>query len=123
VQQIFITMKTIIAGSRTITDPMLVWRAIDHSGFEITEVVSGAAKGVDQIGEVWGLVHFVPVKYFEADWDRYGKSAGAIRNVQMAEYADALIAVWDGKSPGTKNMIETARKRGLKVFVSEPPEL
>lgn len=110
-------MKTIIAGSRSITSQMLVDEAVSESGFTITEVVSGGAKGVDRHGELWAIGEYVPFKVFKADWKKHRKAAGPIRNEQMAEYADALIAVWDGQSPGTKHMIETARKRGLKVFV------
>lgn len=111
-------MKTIIAGSRTITDLRLVEAVIEQSGFEITEVVCGGAKGVDDLGRKWaGNGNRIPVKMFPADWITYGRSAGHIRNTQMADYADALIAVWDGSSRGTKHMINTAKKKGLKVFV------
>lgn len=110
-------MKVIIAGGRDITDPALVFEAIRASGFEIGEVVSGGAKGVDSIGEDWAIANGRPIKWFHADWTKHGRAAGPIRNRQMAEYADALIAVWDGKSRGTKNMIEEATRRGLKVYV------
>lgn len=90
--------------------------AVIASGFQITEVVSGRATGVDRLGEYWAAIAGKPVKHFPADWS-LGRAAGHIRNGQMASYADALIAVWDGQSPGTRNMIETARKRGLKVYV------
>jgi len=114
-------MKTIIAGSRTIDDVEIVENAIRDSDFKITEVVSGCGHGVDRIGEEWAGNNQVPIKYFPADWNAHGKAAGPIRNAQMAEYADALIAVWDGKSRGTKNMIDEATKRGLKVFVFTLP--
>ena len=52
-----------------------------------------------------------------AKWDKHGNSAGMIRNSQMADYADGLIALWDGESRGTKNMIETASKNGLCIFM------
>lgn len=110
-------MKTIIAGSRDITDYSLVMEAIQESEFEISEVVSGTAKGVDRLGELWATNHKIPVKHYPADWNKYGKSAGPIRNQEMANYADALIAVWDGKSRGTKNMIDQAKEKGLKVYV------
>lgn len=110
-------MKTIIAGSRAIRDYGVVARAIQESGFEITEVVSGGAQGVDSLGEVWANGNHVPVKRFPAKWKRYGSKAGPIRNQQMADYADALVAVWNGKSSGTRDMIKKARKCGLKVFV------
>ena len=110
-------MKTIIAGSRTISSIQIVEQAILESGFEITEVVSGKAKGVDTLGEVWAALHGVPVKGFPANWDEHGKAAGYIRNIAMAHHADALIAVWDGVSRGTGHMIEQAKKKGIKVFV------
>lgn len=110
-------MKVIIAGSRTITDARLVEEAIRLSGFHITEVVSGKApNGVDGLGEAWATRNQIPVAQFPADWDTYGKAAGPIRNAQMAKYADALICVWDGVSPGSNNMIRTARSAGLPVF-------
>lgn len=81
------------------------------------ELVTGCAKGADQIPYLFNSWHGVPIKEFPADWDTHGKKAGILRNIEMAEYADALIAFWDGKSRGTKNMIEEAKKRGLKVKV------
>lgn len=110
-------MKVIVAGSRGITDYDTVVRAIKESGFQITELVSGGAGGVDKLGEKYANRLEIPVKVFLADWEKKKASAGIIRNAHMANYAEALIAVWDGESRGTKNMIETAEKKGLKVFV------
>jgi len=112
-------MRVIIAGSRKIRDFQVVSDAIKESGFEITEVVSGCAIGVDTNGEIWASLNKIPVKKFRAEWDLYGKKAGVIRNTMMAQYAEALIAVWDGKSHGTKHMIDYAREIGLKVFLKE----
>lgn len=109
-------MRVIIAGSREIKDAMTILWAIEHSGFEITEVVSGTAQGVDQLGEMWAQTHDVPVKKFPADWSS-GKQGGYLRNLEMAGYADALIAIWDGKSKGTRHMIDIANNAGLKVFI------
>jgi len=115
------SMKTIIAGSRGITSHREVQAAIRASHFEITEVVSGKARGVDTIGEEWAEWKKIRVALFPARWrDRDGvfdRSAGFKRNEQMALYADALIAVWDGESSGTADMIEREEKHGLKVFV------
>lgn len=111
-------MKTIIAGSRDIIDFELVKQAVTESGFEITEVVSGGARGVDRLGERWGVENNVPIKQFIPDWDANPKTAGFIRNGEMAEYGEALIAVTNG-SRGTANMISQAEKKGLKVFVKE----
>lgn len=115
-------MKVIIAGSRDITSYSQVCSAIRLSNFEITEVVSGKAKGVDSIGEHYALMHKIPIKEFPAEWEKYkrpkGKNpAGIIRNQEMAEYADALVAVWDGVSTGTKDMIKKAKLEGLKVYI------
>ncbi len=109
-------MKVIIAGSRTITDRELVEAAIKASGFEITEVVCGMARGVDTVGFNWARDNNITVKEFHADWVKHGRAAGPIRNKQMAEYAEALIAIMAPNSRGTKNMIETAIKRGLKLW-------
>jgi hypothetical protein len=109
-------MKVIIAGSRSITDPREVEAAIRESGFEIAEVVCGGARGVDMLGCEWAQERGIPVAWYPAEWDRYGKSAGYRRNEKMALYADALIAVWDGESRGTKHMLDIAHREGLQVF-------
>lgn len=110
-------MKVIVAGSRDIVDRGAVGRAILSCPFEITEIVSGTARGVDSIAENIAATKGYPTKLFPADWDKYGKPAGAIRNKEMADYADALIAVWDGQSRGTKNMIETMNKANKPVLL------
>lgn len=110
-------MKTIIAGSRTIVGYSTVKKAIERSGFVISVVFSGAARGVDKLGEKWAKENGVPVECFPANWKEYGKGAGMIRNSEMVAGADALIAVWDGISRGTADTIGKAKKSGLKVFV------
>lgn len=110
-------MRTIIAGSRDITDYDLVLKAIQYSGFNITSVVCGGAKGVDSLGERYAFENNLKVNYFIPNWDLHGRSAGPRRNAIMAENADALIAIWDGESRGTANMIENARKRNLKTYI------
>lgn len=115
-------MRLIIAGSRAGADIGDVNLAVlaaqqEWDDCPVTEIVSGGAAGVDLLGEELAATNGVPVKRFPADWATHGKAAGPIRNRQMAEYADALVAVWDGKSRGTKNMIDEAKKRGLPVYV------
>lgn len=112
-------MKVIIAGSREITDYELVEECIKDSEMEITEVVSGTCRGVDKLGERWARENKIQIKQFPANWAEKGRDAGKIRNKEMAEYAEALIAIWDGESLGTKNMIETAKKTGLKIRIFE----
>jgi len=109
-------MRVIIAGPRDVFDRALVDLAVKASGFAITEVVSGKASGVDTLGEDWAKDNGVPVKEFPADWDRYKKRAGAIRNVAMAGYADALIAI-DTGSPGTNNMIRLMKYLLAPCFI------
>ncbi len=110
-------MKVIIAGSRGITDIMQVYAAVRESGFEISEVVCGGARGVDTLGYWWAMHHNVPVAWFQADWKKYGTQAGYLRNQQMANYGEALIAIWNGHSRGTQHMIHLAQQKGLKVHI------
>lgn len=110
-------MKTIIAGSRTINNIQSIHEAVLKAGWPISEVVSGTAQGADTLGEQWAKSLHIPVTQFPADWDTHGRKAGFIRNCEMGDYADALLAIWDGQSRGTKHMIDYARKKGLQVFV------
>lgn len=112
-------MKAIIAGSRECTNKEQIFAILDEmlKSFDITEVVCGMARGVDLIGKEWADLKGITVKKFPAEWDKYGRSAGPIRNKQMADYADGLFTFWDGDSRGTKNMIELGLTN-LKVTVS-----
>lgn len=107
-------LRTIVAGSRGVTSLSVVTAACDNCGWLIGEVVSGAARGVDKLGEQWAHLRGVPVRQFPADWNGKGKAAGRLRNSEMARYADALVAVWDGSSPGTRHMIDEALRYGLR---------
>lgn len=105
-------MRIIIAGSREITDYDYVRLACELTSFRPTEIVSGKAKrGVDTLGEAWAREVGLPIKEFPADWERYGRGAGMRRNSEMAAYADGLIAIWDGESPGTLDMISKMKGR------------
>ncbi len=120
-------MKTIIAGSRENVRYEDICDAVIASGWTdlITEVVSGTASGADTYGETWAKLFEKPVQRFIPDWKNLGKKAGFVRNQEMAEYADALIAIWDGKSAGTKHMIDSAHALNLQVYVYhvEPEQL
>src|SRR3990167_7214769 len=106
-------MRLIIAGSRDIP-PDYVFDYLEHQTHfnrVVTEVICGLAKGPDLAGKHWAEVQnkrgfHIFVKEFPADWDKYKKAAGYIRNIEMAKYADELIAFWDGKSRGTRHMIQ-----------------
>lgn len=110
-------MKTIIAGGRAFKGYNFAYPRLDNHPDPITEIVSGGANGADRLGEEYAKANGIPVKQFPARWDLYGNKAGPLRNAEMAAYADALIAFWDGKSAGTRNMIERARRKGLRVTV------
>lgn len=110
-------MRVIIAGSRSITNIDDVKEAWANCNFDITEVVSGCARGVDLLGEAIARHLGVPIQRFPADWDRFGPSAGPIRNLMMARYADGLIAVWDGTSKGTKHIIRTMKRHNKPVYI------
>jgi hypothetical protein len=110
-------MKTIIAGCRHITDPIQVDLAIKLCPWPITEIVSGGAVGVDTLGYNYALSHDIPVEVFPADWATHSRRAGAFRNQQMADYSDCLLAVWDGNSPGTRDMIARAKVKGMRVRI------
>lgn len=135
--------KVIIAGSRGIDDEVLVSEiieaAIDELGIKITEVVCGECRGVDLMGKNWAEKNGINVVSFPAKWNdlsvdnvsikqnKYGKKynalAGFNRNQDMADYADALIAINIGDTPGTKDMIKRAKKNKLTVYEYAPTPL
>ena len=127
-------MRIIIAGSRDFNDYDLlqseglhIIRELKSEGFDtsrnIVEIVSGGARGADLLGEKFANRYKLKIKRFIPDWDGLGKRAGYVRNAEMATYAKqdsqlgVLLACWDGKSRGTKSMIDLAEKHGLRVFV------
>ena len=120
-------MKVIIAGSRAFDNYELVCETLSNlrcDGLIIDEVVCGGARGADSLGERWAKALNIPIKYFYANWDEYGKAAGFIRNHEMGDYADYLVAFWDGKSRGTKDMINYMKglgKHGKVVLYAEDP--
>lgn len=109
----------IIAGSRGYTDYQALATRCDHLLRERGEVVilSGAARGADQLGECYARERGLGLVRMPADWEKDGKSAGYVRNAAMAARADALIAFWDGHSRGTAHMIQLARTKGIPVRV------
>jgi len=110
-------MKTIVAGSRHMTDYAFLNERMQAVPWEITEVVCGCAPGADTLGSEWAQIKGIPVSYFPADWKKLGRAAGPIRNKQMAENADALVAFLYPGSRGTANMIKQAHKLKLRVCV------
>src|SRR5690606_30448921 len=111
-------MRLVIAGSRHIPDDTadrLVSAAMQRVGTP-TVVLSGTAEGIDQAGERWADAHGIPIERYPADWTKYGRGAGPLRNREMAEKADAALVIWDGVSRGSKSMIREAKKRNLRLL-------
>ena len=122
-------LRVIIAGSRDFND----YKLLKKSAIEIitkktmlpdlTRIVSGGARGADTLGERFANEMGLEISRFIPDWDGLGKRAGYVRNAEMAKFAvedgndGMLIAFWDGKSRGTKHMIDLAKRYGLEVHV------
>ncbi len=112
--------RVIIAGSRDVdqtTARRLIEEEMLYTYPGANVILCGMARGVDTMGEWYGLSRGLAVEYYPANWDEDGKAAGFIRNRRMAENADGLLAVWDGVSRGTKDMIHRALDFGLEVRV------
>ena len=71
------------------------------------------------MGRRWAIENGIPIKEFPANWQEFGRAAGPIRNGEMADYADALIAIWDGRSRGTADMISRMKIKEKPVWVQE----
>lgn len=114
--------RLIVAGSRNFNnyellkqkcDSLLSQKRLTHS----IVIVSGTARGADTLGEQYAHERGYAVERYPADWEHDDKAAGPIRNSQMAAHADALVAFWEGKSRGTRDMIEKAKERNLLVRI------
>ena len=112
-----------IAGSRTFNDYTKAEKIIsdylrkNYFGKEIV-VVSGGCRGADKIGERYAGEKGLKKVIFGAEWGKYGRAAGPIRNEKMAKVADCVICFWDGKSAGTKSMINLAKKYNKPVYIN-----
>ena len=122
-------MKTIVAGSRSITDRKWVYDVLDSRRSAITEVVCGMALhwlwkedreigGADRYAYDWAHLNDIPVAEFKPDWTR-GKGAGLNRNCDMARYAEFLIAFHENDSTGTAHMIKIMEMMGKPVIVEK----
>lgn len=115
--------KVVIFGGREFTDyEEFIERVVEIlDGLELTpdevEIVEGGARGADRLAQNFSTNFGISHKLFKAEWDKLGKGAGHIRNRKMAEYSDFGIGFWDGKSRGTKNMIDTMKKLDKDVYV------
>ena len=110
-------MKWIIAGGRDFEDYETLKRIAGRVVRRGDTIISGAARGADQLGETFAERNSLELERYPADWNKYGKGAGHRRNHRMSLEADGLIAFWDGKSRGTRNMIENAHKARLTIVI------
>lgn len=113
--------RVIIAGSRTLpthdnVDEIHAWLTKAFELLTPDVVLCGDAVGIDQMGDRYAKSFNVPVEHYPADWERWGRRAGFIRNSEMAEKATELWLIWDGSSPGSKMMRELAKARGLTIM-------
>ena len=110
-------MKVAIIGSRSLK----VTNLEDYLPSDTTEIVSGGAIGIDRCAEEYAKSRGIPTKIFLPDYNRFGKGAPLKRNVEIIDYADTVIAFWDGTSHGTRFVIEEAKKKGkpVRIFISK----
>lgn len=109
-------MKILIAGGRSFSDKQFLFLYMDQWEDEATVVISGCAKGADSLGEAWAKSRGIPVERFPAQWSRYGRKAGPLRNIEMLEKGKPdLVVVFKGGT-GSKHMATIAKKAGVKTL-------
>lgn len=112
-------MKVAFVVSHRCEDETDAGAALLASGFKIKELVVNGMHPADEWGTHWANLNKVKWRRFMAQWGLYGDQAGAIRNKEILEYADALVAVYDGANEGVFNMIKQAQAKGIPVYVYE----
>ena len=109
--------KIVVAGGRTYTNTGMVFICLEKIVQKGDVIISGHAKGVDMMGELYAQKNNLACEIYPAEWDKYGRSAGPRRNEQMAQIADKVVVFWDFKSRGTKNMVDMAKKYKKELFI------
>ncbi len=112
-------MKLAIIGSRTFNNYALLKSYLDPHKHKITLIVSGGAKGADTLGEKWANQNNIPTLIFPADWDKYGKRAGYLRNEDIIKNCDVCVAFWDGVSKGTQHSLNLCKKYNTPFIIIE----
>lgn len=114
-------MKVAIVGSRNFSDYAFLEKSVNEImkriGQTITLVVSGGARGADFLAERYADDNQIEKKIIEADWTKYGKKAGILRNTTIIDNSDIVIAFWDYESHGTKDAVDKAKRKGKEVFI------
>ena len=109
-------MKVAVIGSRGLQ----VGHLGDYLPAGVTEIVSGGARGIDTCAKNYALAHWLKLTEFLPEYGKYGRGAPLRRNIVIIEYADAVLAFWDGTSRGTKYVIDNCKKRNIPVAVYQP---
>ena len=114
-------MRLAIIGGRDFTNYSLITKLLENYKSKITLVISGAAKGADSLGEKWAIDNNIETLIFPADWDKFGKAAGYIRNEDIIKNCDLCVAFWDNKSKGTKHSLSLCKKYKIptKIIIYE----
>ena len=115
-------MKILVAGSRNYYDYAEFSEVMNytHKKYNISEIVSGGARGADSLAERYAKENNIPIKVFKADWDKYGKSAGFIRNADMHNYLSQFedrmcLCFWDGQSRGTAHNFKLSKDNNTRL--------
>ena len=108
-------MKLAIVGSRSFNNYFLLEKIMEKYNPEL--IICGGARGADTLGEKYALENNIPIKYFLPDWDKHGKKAGILRNIDMSNDSTHVLAFWDGTSKGTKQMIEYSKRNNKIVEI------
>lgn len=113
-------MKVAVIGSRSFVDSDILTERLDafHAISPITLVISGGARGADSLAEAWAKKKGIATKIFYPDWEKHGKRAGFLRNQDICEEADHIIAFWDGESKGTKHSLNLSKNLGKQVTIN-----
>jgi hypothetical protein len=112
-------MKIAVVGSRTFNDREKLFKELDlfHLAKPISLIISGGARGADQLAEDWAQERGISTQIFIPDWETHGKSAGFIRNADIIRSCDECIAFWDGKSRGTLHSINLAKAKKIPLKI------
>lgn len=112
-------MRILVCGSRSVRNKKYVDYVLSQYDPEL--IISGGADGPDTYAVFYADINNIPFQVIKPDWNKYGKAAGMIRNKEMVDLLDnddLVLAFWDGKSSGTKNTIDYAKRKGIKVIVN-----
>ena len=110
-------MKVAVIGSRTFSNQNQMFSVLDK--LKITHLVSGGARGADSLAEQWAHQKKIPVTVYKPDWERFGKSAGFLRNYDIIQDAELVVAFWDGTSKGTEHSIKYAKRINKPIIIEK----